>query len=146
MAKLVMRKRLGGLLEPADDIGVAALQKWKAGDIVICDIRKPRNPDHHRLFMALLALAFDATERFENADALRAWLKCQVGHADYFPMKDRDCPHCGSTITGDLVAIPKSMSFSKMDQTEFDAFFDKCMDVLSREFGITEDTIRNEIQ
>ncbi|MEE9159975.1 MAG: DUF1367 family protein [Gammaproteobacteria bacterium] len=145
MTKLVMSKRLGGLLEPADDIGVAALQKFKAGDIVRCEIRKPRNPDHHRLFMALLSLAFASTERFENPDALRAWVKCKAGHADYFPMKDRHCPHCGAGITGDLVAIPKPMNFAAMDQPEFDAFFDRAMDVISREFGITPETIREEI-
>jgi hypothetical protein len=47
-----------------------------------------------------------------------------------------------------LVAIPKSIAFHKMDQTEFEAFYDRCIDKIARHFlpGVKSEDLRREVE
>lgn len=134
---LFFRKDLGKLT-PADDAAEAALSKIKFGAEVQVEIKRPRNVHHHRKFWALANLVADNQEHYETAEQVVAALKAATGHCDWFPMKD----------DRRMVAIPKSIAFHKMDQTEFAAFYDKCIAVVAEHFlpGVESEALRQEVE
>lgn len=42
--------------------------------------------------------------------------------------------------------MPLSISWSKMDQTDFDKFFNKCLDVITSEWGIARPDILEAVK
>lgn len=129
-------KDLGRLI-PRDDAASAAMSKIKHGDVVQVEIKRPRNIMHHRKFFALLNLVFENQSKYESPEHLLAALKASVGHCDFLPGKD-----------GMLIAVPKSIAFHKMDQTAFEAFYDRCIDKIARHFlpGVDSDDLRREVE
>lgn len=118
MTEILLRKELHSLV-PVDDDGRSVLHKLSLGDVVKANVRKPRNLQHHRLFFALIGIVFENQERYETRDELLAAIKAATGHATILPMDN-----------GNSIYVPKSISFAKMDQTEFDAFYNKVCDVV----------------
>lgn len=134
---LYFRKELGKLT-PADDAAQAALAKIKFGAEVQVEIKRPRNIAHHRKFWSLANLVADNQEHYETPEQVVAALKAATGHCDWLPMKDGK----------HMVAIPKSIAFHKMNQTEFAAFYDKCINVVASHFlpGVDSTALREEVE
>lgn len=134
---LHFRKDFGKLI-PIDPAAEAALAKIKFGTDVQVEIKRPRNLYHHRKFWALANLVADNQEHYETPEQVVAALKAATGHCDWFPMKDGE----------HMVAIPKSIAFHKMDQTEFEAFYDRCIQVVAKHFlpGVESDALRAEVE
>jgi hypothetical protein len=44
--------------------------------------------------------------------------------------------------------IPKSIAFNRMDQGEFNEFYDRCLDVIAQHFlpGVTRDELRQQVE
>lgn len=59
MAEIQMIKVAGGMLRPANQADVDALEKVRNGNLVHVDFKQPRNPLFHRKFFALLNFAFE---------------------------------------------------------------------------------------
>ncbi len=106
------------------------------GEIVTTDIKKARNLKHHRLFFALLQTVVVNQEKYRNVDDLLVELKLRIGHYQ---------EHI--TAAGQLVYVPKSISFDRMDDLEFREFFRKAVVALAEMFpGFGDiDTIADEI-
>jgi hypothetical protein len=66
---------------------------------------------YHRKHMKLETRLFDEQERFKDFEQFRNWLKIGAGHVDWFPGP-----------RGGIVAIPRSISYPKMEQGEFEEF------------------------
>lgn len=134
---LFFRKDFARLV-PADDAAEAALSKIAFGADVQVEIKQPRNIKHHRKFWALANLVAENQEHYETAEQVVAALKAATGHCDWFPMKDGE----------HMVAIPKSIAFHKMDQIEFNQFYDRCIAVIARHFlpGVQGDALRSEVE
>lgn len=112
MTRLYLTKTEYGALigwSPKDD---AYLEKLGDGEVLECDTRKARHPEHHRKFFALLQQAFLNQEKFSNLTDLLIALKLKVGHYQEHVTAD-----------GRLVFVPKSISFARMGQEEFDVFY-----------------------
>ena len=135
MAEVFMRKRLGSLV-PTDEEGEELLRSLPQHQIVKCKLTRPRNVQHHRKFFALVNLVFENQERYANVDELLAALKIAVGHVNIIVMPN-----------GNEYRIPKSIAFHKMDQTEFDRFYARVVDVVIKHFlpGVTRDELRQEL-
>lgn len=133
---IFFRKELGRLV-PADEAASAALAKIKLGADVQVEIKRPRNIKHHRKFFALMQLVYQNQEHYASLEHLVAALKTAVGHCDLVPGK-----------TGVLVALPKSIAFHSMDQSAFDEFYDKCIDIIAKHFlpGVDSDQLRSEVE
>ena len=69
---------------------------------------EPRSGPHHRRFFAILNTIFDAQDQFDNPDDLRLWLEVGSGHCTFVPGP-----------TGKMVALPKSIAYDRLDETEF---------------------------
>ena len=134
---LFFRKKLGALV-PADGAAITVLSKVRHGEDVQVEIKRPRNIRHHRKFFALVNLVFENQEHYASVEDLLAALKSAVGHCTLIDARDG----------GTRIAVPKSISFAKMDQAEFDAFYEKCLDVVARYFlpGVESDALRAEVE
>jgi hypothetical protein len=130
-------KEFGGKLVPADEASRAILSKIKTGDVVRVEVKRPRNTAHHRKFFALLNVVFENQEAYENPDHLLLALKYAVGHCDIVIAKD-----------GSKMPIGRSIAFHKMNQAEFEAFYEKCLDVIAKHFlpGVETDALRAEVE
>ncbi len=112
MAKALFRKHLGRLV-PDGHEAEALINSIRQGELVEADIRRPRNLQHHRKFFALLRVVFENQEYYSSTDHLLAACKHATGHVDVIRTKRGQ------------ITIPKSISFAKMDQAEFNDFYDR---------------------
>lgn len=135
MSELYLMRTVGGL-KACDDAGVDALRKIKTGEIVQCEITRPRNVAHHRKFWALLNVFWQATGDWSSTYGVLIELKVRLGHVQEVLLRD----------TGELVRVPKSISFARMDQSEFDVFYERCIAELCKMGGgIEEEALRQEV-
>jgi len=122
MAKIYLRKTLAGLV-PDDEDSVEVIKKLSIGDVVSCDIKKPRNYRFHKKFFSMFNLAFENQDHFAETklgkDQFYDWLKLKARHADYCKTPD-----------GNILATPKSISFASMDETTFQEFYEDIKDVI----------------
>jgi hypothetical protein len=135
MTDLAFRKRLGTLI-PADEESEAVLAKIPVGNFVMVKIRQPRNILHHRKLFALLNLVVANQDHYETTEHLLAAIKVATGHCDTYPMRD-----------GNVAYIPKSISFSAMDQSVFDKFWDAAVTFIVTKVipGMDRADLENEI-
>lgn len=115
MSAVVVRKGSEGRLEGLGDKGARAYARFRKhvegmapGDTLHFEWREPRSLPHHRMFFAQLHALFDQQEAFDDADKLRAWLTVGAGYCDFVPGRD-----------GAMVALPQSIAFHRLDETEF---------------------------
>ena len=135
MAHRLAMQRIGDRLCPADDIQREEFQKIPMNDNVMVEIKKARHPQHHRLFFALLNLTIHNTEDFPSVDLLLTWLKIKLGHVETVIWEE-----------GKTYYVPKSISFTSMDQMEFREFFDRAIDVIVQKYGWDRPALLQEIQ
>lgn len=135
--ELMLTKTIGGQLRPADALAEEALKGLSQGEVYKVKLSKPRNGKHHRKFMALCKIILDNTERYDAMEDVITMFKIATGH-----FKEHTGKH------GEVIYIPKSISFAKMDQLEFNAFYDRCINKTVRHIlvGLPESDLRNEIE
>lgn len=136
MAKTIfMRRTLGNRLEPVDDFGREIVAKIGPQGCAV-EIKLPRNLAHHRKYWALVDLIFQNQSRYQSRDELSDAIKVMIGHALTVTMK-----------SGATFQIPKSIAFHKMDQAEFDGFYNRVIRLVCEEIvpNIDESALRNEL-
>ena len=114
--EIYLTKTLNGLI-PSMDSDKELLKKIKIGDSVKCKITRPRNIAHHRKYFAFLNLIIENIPeeldgKFRSVNDLLDELKMQLGYREL-----------RVSLTGKEYFVPKSISFSKMDQSEFEKFY-----------------------
>lgn len=120
MAKYWLKKTQYGHLAPADDRAEKALKRMKVGEPVELEITRKRNNQHHRKFMKLIEIVWENQEYFESKESLLLSMKVALGYFDT-SMDPKFGP----------VPIPRSISFDKMDQGEFEEFYERCLDFIA---------------
>jgi len=122
-------------IQAVTDEGKEVFRKWKLGDVLLIDIRKPRNSNHHRKFFALLNITFENQNRFPSLEALRTAVIIDAGWFNVIELLD-----------GNKHLKPKSISFASMKQNEFDQLYsdviNSCLKLLS---GTTSEDLEREI-
>ena len=123
-------------LIPLDKMSFEDLNKTKNNTVFQCKLTRPRNYKFHRKFFALLSVVFDMQERYSNINDLRVEMELRAGSYD---------EHI--TIKGKIIYIPKSISFAKMTQQEFEKLYSKCIDVALQYFckNLKRDELENVI-
>ncbi len=87
------------------------LMKLQPGEMVDLKTHQERVGWYHRKHMALENRVFDSQERFENFKGFRDWLKVGAGFCDWYPGPK-----------GGVMPVPKSISYSKLEQGDMEAF------------------------
>lgn len=128
-----------GTLRPVDEAGRELLGKYKDGEIVRVEVKKPRSLQHHRLYFALLTIVHDNLDgsRYPTVEDLHAAVKIAAGLRTRIELPD-----------GTIGYIPGSIAFHKLSQDEFRAFYDRVCDLVAAHFlpGVTSDELKAEVQ
>lgn len=133
---LLVHKTLGGNLAPVDAAGREALAHIGQDELLAITFRRPRNIGHHRKFFALLSLIYENQTRYQSIEELLDVVKVLTGHCNVVTMRD-----------GKEVFVPKSIAFASMDQSAFEAFWEKVVKVVCEKIlpGITKADLEREM-
>lgn len=112
-------------LVPYGDDDYEEKKKLKDGATYSVEIKVARNLDFHRKYFAMVSYAWDflneaETATFRTKENFRKYLEISAGHCEviYHPRLQ------------EFVEIPKSISFAKMDNAEFDDLYRRVKDVV----------------
>lgn len=112
-------------LVPLGDDDYEEKKKLKLGQTYSVEVKVARNVDFHRKYFALISYAWEflneqETERFRTKENFRKYVEVAAGHCDviFHPRLQ------------EYVEIPKSISFGKMDNTEFSDLYKRVKDVI----------------
>jgi hypothetical protein len=137
MAKLYLKRTLNGFT-PDDAASVELARKYKVGDVYAADVRKERSGKMHRRYWKLLSVVLENSDQFQDIETLHDYLKLRTGH----------CTPIANKVTGEVFLIPKSISFSAMDQTAFEDFFRRVTTVICEDVipGLDADDLVHEVE
>ena len=130
-------------LVPIYDSDYDEKKKLHEGETVMCSIRKPRNYEFHKKFFALVRLTFEnLPERLvrmlsvRNEEDMLTVFKLDLGLFS-------TSWHCGRNV----VKLD-SISFAKMDETEFQKFYDRCIDLVLSSYlrGTDKQSLIEEVE
>lgn len=124
--------REGMALRPFGAESAAVFGKMPFDKTFHVEVKQPRNGKHHRLYWTLCTRIGDAVGL--DAEDVSDVLKKHTGHIREVKTKRG------------IEQFPKSISFAAMDQTAFSTFFDKCILVITTEWGIARADILECIQ
>lgn len=116
-------KGLNQHLIPDDETGRNYLKGIKAGEPLLVTVKKPRNIKFHRKFFALLNLAFDNQDRYDDFEAFRKEVTMRAGYW-------QEHIH----VTGQSSFTAKSISFSAMDELAFSELYQRAIDAIIKHF------------
>ena len=131
--ELYLTKRDDGLFAPAYNSDYEVAKKVKPGETVKGSITRPRNMKFHKKFFALLNLGFENQEQYEDFESFRAVVTMKAGFYKYI------------TTEKGYIYLPKSISFSKMEDFEFAELYDKVLDVLLKMLGTNKEDLEQEL-
>jgi hypothetical protein len=133
--KLLVVNTLRGLVPMGDD-DYEAKKKLKLGQTYSVEVKVVRNVDFHRKYFALIAYAWEfLTEQeianFKTKENFRKYLEIAAGHCDvlFHPRLQ------------EFVEVPRSISFSSMDNASFSDLYRRVKDVIFSIIGnrVTQD-------
>ena len=141
MPAVYLRRTVSGLAANDDD-AQAVLRKIKLGDVVRCEIVKPRSVQYHRKFFGMLNVVWQACGDWSTVDELLVELKFRAGLVDRQQVIDR--------ATGEVLAElvkPRSISFAAMSHDEFHQFYERCVEIICRDMvpGLDDAMLREEV-
>lgn len=134
MARMYLRKTLSGFV-PADEPSLEIARKFKLNEVYRSDVVKPRSYRHHKLIMALLNLTYANQDMYEDFEMFRKAVAVAAGHVEELV-----------TVDGEVIKLPKSISYDTLDEVEFTAVAGAMMTVCCRLLkGIGADELEAEV-
>lgn len=130
-------------LTPLTDEDYEAKKRLKMGDIVRCQIKRPRNLRFHKKFFALLSLTYDNIPHdvaellgISSKEGMLDTIKLALDHYDTYE------------IGGKTLLRLRSIAFDKMDDTEFETFYVRTVDFILHHLlpGLDQKTLEEEIK
>ena len=120
---LEVTKTADGKLIPSSEKSIKIFNKVNIGSEILVDYKAKRNTQFHKKGFALLNLVFQNQDRYINLEDLRTEFKLKAGlYSTHI------------TTKGKLIYIPKSMSFSELDENEFEELYSKFIDIALKDF------------
>lgn len=135
MPTVILRKDLG-CFRPVCDEGEGILRRMAVGQSVMVKFTFPRNTGHHRKFFALMQTIFNNQSHYKTLDHLLTAFKFAIGHTEKI-----------KTPRG-VIEREMSISFAKMDQTEFEDFYRRAVEFVTTEVipGLEGSDLEREVQ
>lgn len=119
----VMRRALFNCVDGVDDSSKKSwrrfwsrLMKAELGECIFIKTNNPRSGPFHRRHMAIEQAVFNAQERFADFEQFRTWVKVGAGHVDWI-----------AGPKGAVIPVPKSISYSKLDDDGMRDYHDKAL-------------------
>ena len=133
--------RVGEYLRPPQPDGERIVQALSGDAQIMVEVNQRRNVKQHNLAMAMITTVWEnipekIAHLWPTKDHFRKMLLEATGYVEEY----RD-------IAGNVKVVPRSMSFDKMSQEEFDAFFKEAMNIIQNRIipGIGSEALNNEI-
>lgn len=131
-------------LVPVSDDDFDEKKRLKIGQVYECDVKALRNVGFHKKAFALLNAVWSLMDENQQAawrskDGFRAYLTVAAGYYDVFY----------NPITGSFNEYPKSWSFDKMDEAEFNGLYERMKDVIYKvvfKGKLTEEVFNNVLR
>ena len=118
MTEIIMMKTGQGWI-PADEHQAELLDGYALGDLAKVKFTKSRNLQFHRKYFALIGETFHMQDIALNKKGWRAIVQTGAGYCDFVKGKDDQ-----------LVAVPQSIAFHKMDDLEFSRLYSDSIDFI----------------
>ena len=99
------------------------------GREVMAKVSQPRNIKFHRKFFELLGTALSMVDEDYTMEQFRALCIAGAGYCDFIEGGNG------------LVAVPRSMSFAAMDETEFDRLYQDTLTFICRKWVLDEEQL-----
>lgn len=129
MAQITVMKDDTGKLDGFSDADKRAYRKYAAkikaleiGELFSFKVSFPRSGPFHRLHMKMIATFFQSQEKFDDEYFFRKWTEIGAGYCLYVPGDD-----------GNMVAIPRSISYDELEQSDYEELHRKTVDFLRGE-------------
>ena len=137
MATTIFVKRKLGSIVPVDVYAAEKLADFPPDEILKAVITRPRNHKHSRKFHALLAVIFPHQDTYPTRETFRKAIQAALGYADKINLPN-----------GGFMLEAHSIAFDKMDQTEFEAFYDRVINLIQTRIlpGINRDDVNREVE
>lgn len=110
--------REGDTFKPLSVMDYEKTRRVKEGQIIEVDYKKPRNPLFHNKFMSMIRVVYDNQEKYETIEQVLNAVKVDLGYYDPLYVHNVE------------VAVPRSISFAKMDEIEFEELYDKAVTLI----------------
>ena len=123
MSEIYLTKTLTGFV-PADEQARQAVKRWKIGETLKCNVKKPRDYTNHKRYFALLNLTYENQEKYHNFEMFRKAVQIAAGHVDEL-----------ITLDGEVVLIPRSIDYTTLDELQFGIVFAETMAVCAKILG-----------
>ena len=146
VGRRVILRVTGEGLKPADagSEHEFRVRKYKQGDILSAELRRPRNPAFYRLAHALGRLVAENVEQFTGLDCHAVLKRLQVEAAVECDTLALNFPGLGPCE----YRVPRSLSFDSMGQEQFERFYASICAYLQRQYwpGIEPEKIEEMAQ
>jgi len=130
--KYYFYKTTNGLM-PMDNC--KPFDKLEIGEEIEIDITSKRNIQFHKKFFALIKLAFDNQDYYTDLEDLR---KDLIKVAGFYENRT-------NFITGEIETKHNSISFSSMNNDEFQEVYNKVLQVVSEFLNTDKEELINEL-
>ena len=131
-------------LVPLYDSDYDLKKRLRVGSVVKCKVSNPRNYEHHKKFFALVRLTFD------NLPSNLAEYFKVYNEEDMLRRFKRDLGYFKTSLNerGEKEIEYQSISFSAMEQHEFERFYNQCIDLVLYKYlkGIDKEDLIIEIE
>ena len=131
-------------LVPLYDSDYYLKKRLRVGSVVKCKVSNPRNYEHHKKFFALVRLTFD-----NLPSNLAEYFKVH-NEEDMLRRFKRDLGYFKTSLNerGEKEIEYQSISFSAMEQHEFERFYNQCIDLVLYKYikGIDKEDLITEIE
>ncbi len=131
-------------LVPLYDSDYDLKKRLRVGSVVKCKVSNPRNYEHHKKFFALVRLTFD-----NLPSNLAEYFKVN-NEEDMLRRFKRDLGYFKTSLNerGEKEIEYQSISFSAMEQYEFERFYNQCIDLVLYKYikGIDKEDLITEIE
>lgn len=133
---MYMRRSLSSLV-PANGASEEVLRELPEGTTYKIVATCPRNLAHHNKYWAIIDKIFHHQSLYPTKDSLNDALTIALGYGTEIQLPD-----------GRIMMQPGSISFAKMDQTAFDAFYKRAIELIVTKVlpGVAEKDLLRELE
>ncbi len=136
--KLYLKKYNANTFMPAGDVDFEKAAKIPLHEVIEAEFIRQRNYEFHKKFFSLLELVFiHKSEKYDwivNREQLREVLTMTAGYYDTYV-----------DLNGEMYKRPKSISFARMDQLEFEQYYSDVLDIIYRRFDFDNEFIEKHL-
>ena len=110
--------KLGDVLAPLTPGDEYKYSLLKQHNVIVGEVLEERNSLYHRKFFSMMHVVFENQDKYKTMQEFLNVLKVKVGWCDCYYVDDKH------------IVIPKSISFKKMDQHQFEVFYSMAIDAI----------------